>query len=414
MSRKYIQRLLETELKAAVQEFPVVLVTGPRQAGKSTMLRHLFADMNYVTLDDPFQRKLALEDPNLFLEEAGDAVVIDEIQYAPELLPYIKMLVDADRSLTGRFVLTGSQFFPLMKDVGETLAGRVAVCELLPFSWNEACASRSGGVADTFETLWTGFYPDPLVHGVNRERYYASYLQTYIERDIRQLMAVQDLGLFQNFIELLAARAGNMLNLNSVSKQCGVSFPTAKRWLSLLESTRIVYLLRPFHGNVAKRIVKSPKLYFTDTGLLAYLLRYPDATTMRKGPMAGSFFENFIVIEALKHKLNHNLNVELFHYRDSNQNEIDLIIECAGSRQLIETKLSKTIGPADGGTMQRLAPALNDAPATVLSCMETPRRLNRAVQSRHWTALYDILDGSGKTKHTKNDGHKKAQKMTEK
>lgn len=392
-SRRYIPRTLEAEITAAAAEFPVLLLTGPRQSGKSTLLRYVFPDKNYLTLDDPLQRKLALDDPRLFLENAGDACVIDEIQYAPDLLSYIKIEVDRDRNRTGRYILTGSQYFPLMHSIGESLAGRVATYELLPFGWREAGLKPTLLVSKCFDALFQGFYPDPLAHGVDRNRYYGSYLQTYIERDIRQVLAVQDLRRFQDFIELLAARAGNLLNLNDLARDCGVSFPTAKRWLSLLESTRIVYLLRPYHGNLSKRLVKSPKLYFTDTGLLAYLLRYPDSRTMRAGPMAGAFFENLIVSEALKHQCNHRTPYGLFFYRDSNRNEIDLIVECARRFLLIEIKTTKTPRLDDAAGLKRLKPLFESSRGVVLGFGETTVRAAPGIEIVPWTHLDDLLDG---------------------
>ncbi len=396
MGRRYITRDIEPELKEAAGEFPVVMLTGPRQSGKSTLLQHVFADHNYITLDDPFLRKQANEDSRLFLENAGRVAVIDEIQYAPELLSYIKMEVDRNRSHAGKYILTGSQHFSLMGNVSETLAGRAATYRLLPFAWREAKLPETLNVSACFETLFCGFYPDPLVHGVDSRRYYSSYLTTYIERDIRQILAVRDLTLFQNFIELLAARAGSVLNLNSVSNDCGVSYPTVKRWLSLLESTGVVYLLRPYHKNVSKRVVKSPKLYFTDTGLLAHLLRYPNAATMQKGPMAGAFFENFIVGEALKYKLNHNAKMDLYFFRDSNRREIDLIIESGGRLQLVEIKMSKTPNSGFADPIKRMMPVFNvDAGAVILSFTDQPYNLTAGIRMVPWLYIYELLDRMG-------------------
>ncbi len=326
------------------------------------------------------------------MENAGASSIIEEIQYAPDLLSYIKMDVDRDRSFSGKYILACSQHFPLMENISETLAGRVATYRLLPFAWQEANLPETLNVKECFEKLFCGFYPDPLVHGVESNRYFSSYMNTYIERDIRQIMAVRDLTLFQNFFELLAARTGSILNLNAVSNDCGVSFPTVKRWLSLLESTGVIYLLRPYYKNLSKRVVKSPKLYFTDTGLLAHLLRYPDAATMQKGPMAGTFFENFIVIEALKHKLNYNAKVELYFLRDSNHNEVDLILESTHQHHLLEIKLSKTPRYRFAEPIKRLRPVFEKTQGTVLCFAGEHYALEKGIKIAPWTYVYELLD----------------------
>src|SRR5207302_2324162 len=259
----YIPRLLEKGVRRAARQFPIVVVTGPRQSGKSTLLKHLFPSYRYVTLDDPVQRLAAKKDPSLFLDNLGKKAIVDEIQYAPDLLPYMKMAVDRDRRRGGQYLLTGSQVFPVMAGLSETLAGRVAIFELLGFSWAELRRSPDSPAA-CFQQLWRGFYPDPAIHGVSPSAFYSSYLATYLERDIRQIRAVHDLTVFQAFLELLAARSGSLLKLTEVAKECRITHTAGRQWLSLLESTRIVFLLRPYFRNITKRVVKTPKLYFTD------------------------------------------------------------------------------------------------------------------------------------------------------
>ncbi|MFH0764023.1 MAG: ATP-binding protein [Candidatus Omnitrophota bacterium] len=340
--KHYIRRVIEKELLAAAKEFPVVVLTGPRQSGKSTVLQQIFPKHYYATFDDPLMSKLAHDDPNLFLARA-EKMIIDEMQYVPGLLPFIKMAVDSDRRNTGRFILTGSQYFPVMHGMGESLAGRAAIYELLPFSSEEVPPKDAGAsMRSSFSAMFHGFFPEIVAHNVNRNRFYTSYLQTYLERDIRQITSVHDLKVFQNFLELLAARAGNILNIHELSKEAGVSFTSARRWISILESTRLIYLLRPYTKNITKRVIKSPKLYFTDTGLLAYLLRYPDAATMNTGPQAGAFFENLVLAELLKLKCNHNLNFEIYFYRDSNHNEIDFVLDYGRVFKMFEVKCTAT------------------------------------------------------------------------
>ena len=272
----YFARKMEKSLLEALAQFPVCLITGPRQAGKSTLLQKALKEFNYVTLDDPIMRALANDDPELFLSKNQVPLIIDEIQYAPELLSYLKIRVDAKRSTYGQYVLTGSQTFQLMKGVSESLAGRIAIFNLYPFSWEEvwevpdhqkideqACAGQ----------ILQGFYPEVVTHpALDKNLWFGSYLSTYIERDVRNIKSITDLGRFQTFVGLLAARAGKLLNLSEISKECGITHPTAKDWISILESTYIIYLLKPYHNNLSKRLIKSPKLYFTDTGLLCYLL----------------------------------------------------------------------------------------------------------------------------------------------
>ncbi len=371
---KYYKRLLEEKLKRAVNQFPVVVLTGPRQSGKSTLLRHLYPDYRYITFDDPLLRQNAKEDPGLFIEIVERPVILDEIQYVPEVMPYIKMVVDKNRRETGQFILTGSQVFNLMERLSESLAGRAAILELLPFSMEEIDASETKGLNALFRACFKGFFPDPAVHHVNPNLFYGSYLQTYIERDIRQLKSVQDTALFQRFIGILAARSASLLNISNVANSCGVSHTTAQNWLSLLESSRIIYLLRPYLPNLGKRLVKSSKLYFTDTGLLAYLLRYPTAETLQYGPSAPAVFENYIVMEALKYKFNYSALVELFYYRDSNKNEIDLIVEAARNLYLYEIKLKQNILKRDFKVLE--------------SFPETDKTVRRFIVSAYTGAIY--------------------------
>ncbi|RKX78292.1 MAG: hypothetical protein DRP87_06695 [Spirochaetes bacterium] len=344
MVKKYVQRTIESLLLKAQQQFPVIVLTGPRQTGKSTTLRKKFKDYNYITFDDPVQRSTAIRDPGLFLEINSEPLIIDEIQYVPSVLPFVKMIVDNNRDKNGLFILTGSQYFPLMHGISESLAGRAVLFELLGLSFSEYPVEEKT-VPALFNRIFTGSYPDPLVHKVDPSLFYSSYLQTYIERDIRLIQSVHDLTLFQHFLELLAARIGTILNLSSLATECGVSQTTVKRWISLLESTRILYLLRPYFKNISKRVIKNPKIYFTDTGLVSYLLRFPTYETVMKGPMAGQFFENFFIIEFLKQKVFTSSFYNLYFYRDSNQNEVDLVVEKNRELELYEFKLAKNIKP---------------------------------------------------------------------
>jgi uncharacterized protein len=392
MKITYIPRLLEPRILRSADQFPVLVLTGPRQSGKSTMLRNLFGRHPYCTLDDPMQRAQAINDPRGFLENLGSRAIIDEIQYAPTLLPYLKMVVDRDRAHNGRFLLTGSQIFPLMAGIGESLAGRAVLHELLGFS----SAELDLGKAQTsplalYQALFRGFYPEPALRRVDRVEFYRSYLQTYLERDIRQIRSVHDLHTFQVFLELLGARAGAVLKLQEVAKECGISHPTARQWLSLLETTRIVYLLRPFFRNVSKRAIRSPKLYFTDTGLLSFLLKYPDAKTLMVGPSAGAFFENFLVMEVLKHKLNHGSLFEPYFFRDSNGNEIDLLLDFGRFTKLIEIKRSQTLRSEHFSSLTRAAKTF---PGSKLHLVSLDREASTymSVTANHWNQLGMILE----------------------
>lgn len=385
MKNKYVIREIQQEISAAVQQFPVVVVTGARQTGKSTLLLHLFPQAEYLTLDDPLTRQAAQEDPRTFLTRAPQ-MIIDEIHNLPELLPYIKIAVDAKRRANGRFLLTGSQVFPLMAGLGESLAGRAAVYRLHPFSCSEL-GWRPLTAADCFRKLFTGFYPEIAAHQADRNRFFASYVQTYLERDIRQLTAVHDLRLFQNVIELLAARIGCLLNLNEIAKEAGVSFSTVQRWLSLLESTGLVFLLRPYSRNMTRRIVKSPKLYFGDTGLIAWLLRYPDPELLRFGPQSGAFFENLVVLECLKRKANFARNTELFFYRDSNRNEIDLVVDAGPNVTLVEIKQSATPRSEHFHTLSRMLPLFPGAHGYVASPIEKEEPYSASLSAIPWHTL---------------------------
>lgn len=354
MYRIYIPRILESRIHEAVTQFPVIVLTGPRQTGKSTLLKHSFPDYEYVTLDDPVLRRTSIEDPALFLENFPTPCIIDEIQYTPELLQYIKIEVDKDRSKTGLYILTGSQIFPLMKGLTESLAGRTAIFELMNIGLDESPLEQKN-LPSLFDRIYTGSYPDPLIHKINRNIFYSSYIQTYLERDIRLVENVKDILLFQGLLEMLAARTGTLLNKSDLANSLGVSQPTISKWIALLENSRIIYLLRPFSKNIKKRIVKAPKIYFTDTGLLSFLLKYPDSKTLSAGPLNGSVLENFLITEVLKNKTNSGSLYEPYFYRDSNKNEIDLVLDYGYKQALCEIKLNKTIQSKHYNQMQNLS-----------------------------------------------------------
>jgi predicted AAA+ superfamily ATPase len=371
---------MESRLITLAGQFPVIVVTGPRQCGKSTMLQNMFPNTEYLTFDDAALRLSAKADPRRFVESLPKPVIIDEIQYVPEILPALKILVDSNRD-NGSYFLTGSQVFNLMAHLSESLAGRAAVFELLPFSLNELPVLPAGRAA-AYEQMMKGFYPLPNVQETDRSVFYGSYISTYIERDVRQIQNIRDIGTFEVFLQILAGRAGNILKIEEVARDCGISPASAKNWLSILETSRIVYLLRPYYRNSGKRLIKSPKLYFTDTGLLVYLLRYPDAGTLAAGPAAGAVFENMIVAEALKQKFWTHSTDSLYFFRDSNGVEVDLVVDKGLSYSLYEIKSTLSIRPEMAKHLS--ACGIGNSKKYVLSFHESPMPLPDGAEALPW------------------------------
>ena len=357
---KYIKRSAEKVIKKQEKMFKTILVTGARQVGKTTMLKNLKSDINYITLDDMILNQLAKEDPDLFLKSHKAPIIIDEIQYAPDLLRYIKIEIDNSEK-KAMFYLTGSQQFHLMKNVSESLAGRVGILNLLGLSLREIKEidfnkpfiptqeylkeREKYNTKISYNEIWDiihkGTMPALYQEESDFEMFYTMYVNTYIERDVRNLTQVGDTLTFLKFMTALASRIGQLLNLNSVASEVGITIPTAQRWLSILVSSNIVYLLEPYHNNIVKRAVKTPKIYFLDTGLVSYLTRWKDKDVLESGNMAGNFFENFVIVEIIKSYYNNGeLRPPLYFYRDKEKKEIDLIIEQNGKLHPIEIKKS--------------------------------------------------------------------------
>ena len=364
MIQKYITRTLESVLERAAEEFPVVILTGPRQSGKTTLLQHLFAESYaYVSLEPPDVRAAASEDPRGFLAMYPPPAILDEVQYAPDLLPYIKERVDANRTEYGQYLLTGSQNLLLMQQVTESLAGRAAILRLLPLSQREAlgapdapfpwesdekCPPRRQLAYDLlWERLLRGSYPE-LIADPKKDAslWYASYIQTYLERDVRSLRQVGDLTTFQNFVRAIAVRSGGLLSLSEVSRDIGVAVNTAKAWLSVLEATYQVIILRPYFANVGKRLVKTPKLYFTDVGILCHLAGLKDPQHAASGPMRGAIFETAVLMEIIKTYLHRGKEPRVYFWRTAAGAEVDILVEVNGYLVPIEVKLSATPRPA--------------------------------------------------------------------
>ena len=358
----YRNRYLESFIKKITKSFPVILLTGPRQVGKTTLLEYLgkkeTPHRNYVSLDEFGPRTLANEEPELFLERHKPPLIIDEIQYAPGLLQRLKMLVDRTKK-NGQYWLTGSQHFTLMQGVSESLAGRVAIIKLLGFSQGEEYKINNVGMAfkpddfiakpinglsgvdAVFNRIIRGTFPR-FIHkeAPPVQTYYGSYLQTYVERDVRSLAKVTNLSAFEKFLRLAAARVGQLLNLSDLARDAQIAVSTAKEWLSILEASFQVYLLRPYFNNISKRQIKTPKLYFLDTGLVCYLTGWHNSEATSQGAMAGNLLENYVIVEIIKSYWHRGLEAPIWLWRTKDGCEVDIIIEDSGQLSPVEIKMS--------------------------------------------------------------------------
>ncbi|MBX3487254.1 MAG: ATP-binding protein [Candidatus Paracaedibacteraceae bacterium] len=362
------QRTLSQTISEITKTFPILLITGPRQVGKTTLLELCAQDLpteqrNYVTLDDLDVRHLAQNDPGLFIQKYPYPLIIDEIQYAPQLFSYLKIMVDRHKE-NGMYWLTGSQKFSLMRGVTESLAGRVAVLDLLGLSQSELNQhgsssrpflptqswihhakqnTRKLSLHDVYNRIWLGSFP--RAHEINpsqKDIFYRSYVQTYIQRDVQDILKITDDAKFTRFLITIAARTGQLLNYTEVSKDVGIDNKTVVAWLSILETSGLIYLLRPYHTNITKRLTKTPKLYFLDTGLCTYLTKWPDPASLEAGAMSGAILETYLISELLKSYLHNGLTPSFYFYRDFDQKEVDLIIETGDTLYPIEFKKTAT------------------------------------------------------------------------
>ncbi len=328
-------------LKILAKGYPVITITGPRQSGKTTLARFVFKHKPYVSLEEPDQLEFANEDPKGFLTRYPDGAVLDEAQRCPALFSYLQGIVDRDKR-HGLFILTGSQQFGLISRITQSLAGRAGLLQLLPFSLEEL---KAGNIMNENidELLLKGFYPPVYDRQVSPSNWYANYIFTYIERDVRQLVNVRDLSTFQRFVRMCAARTGQLLNLSGLANDCGITHNTARAWMSVLEASYIIFLLQPHHKNFGKRLIKTPKLYFYDTGLAAWLLGINDIKQMSIHAMRGLLFESLAVSELLKGRYNRGLASNLYFWRDNTGNEIDILVEKSDALVPIEIKSGQTV-----------------------------------------------------------------------
>jgi predicted AAA+ superfamily ATPase len=334
-----IKRKLSSKLKALADKYPVITLTGPRQSGKTTLVKHLFPDLPYLSFEDMDTRNLASNDPRGFLKQFDKGAIFDEVHNVPELFSYLQGVVDD--SGDKKFILTGSQNFLMLEKVSQSLAGRTAILKLLPFSLEELMTE--GIQPESLEKfLFTGCYPRIFDKEIEPSEFYPFYIQTYIERDVRQIINLQDLSSFSKFVSLCAGRVGQVLNVSSIASDCGVSPNTAKSWLSVLEAGYIISLIQPYYNNFSKRLIKSPKLYFYDTGLVCSLLNIEKAEQLNNHFLKGAIFENFFFAEWVKHRLNQARNPNCYFWRDNHGREIDFILEKEGLVKSIELKSSYT------------------------------------------------------------------------
>lgn len=349
-------RTLSGKLSALAKKFPVISIMGPRQSGKTTLSKKVFEDHDYVSLEEPDEREFALADPKGFLRRFSGGVILDEVQRAPDLLSYIQGIVDRE-NIPGRFILTGSQQFHVMEKVSQTLAGRTSIVYLLPLSLNELLGQPAPDPYEIDilpekkkrppfsleEILYKGFYPRIHDRGLEPHEWLSAYYRTYVERDVRDVANIGNLDAFQRFVRLCAGRTGQLLNLSSLASDCGISHTTARHWISILQAGFIIQLLPPHHANFSKRIIKSPKIYFLDTGLLCYLLRIREPEDIPVHPMKGSIFENFVFSEIYKAFAHRGELPPLYFWRDRTGHEVDIVIDTGKRLVPVEIKSAETI-----------------------------------------------------------------------
>jgi predicted AAA+ superfamily ATPase len=338
---RMIERTITKKLSEMLEKFPVALLTGPRQSGKSTLLRNAFPTCDYVSLEEPDIRLLAQNDPRGFLNNYRNKTIIDEAQYVPQLFSYIQSITDRENT-AGRFILSGSQNFLLMQNISQSLAGRVAILKLLPFSHTEL-KNASLASEQVNELIFSGGYPRIFDKNIYPTDFYPAYIQTYVERDVRLLRNVADLSLFIRFVKLCAGRIGQLLNIASLANECGISAETVQAWLSVLETSYIIFQLKPYYKNFNKRLVKSPKIYFYDTGLACSLLGIENARQLQTHYLRGELFENWVIGEFLKQNYVAGKEPNIYFWRDSNGVEVDLLIERAAAITAVEIKSGSTM-----------------------------------------------------------------------
>jgi len=370
----YIERQMGGTLQGVMDEYPIVTVSGPRQSGKTTLVKKCLDEYGYVNLEDSDSAEFARSDPKGFVKRYPAPLVIDEVQRVPELMSSLQVAVDARRDAMGQYVLTGSHQSLLRENVSQSLAGRTAILDLLPLSLVELGGITEGMNAD--EIMLRGFMPEIWRHGVSPSRYYRNYLRTYVERDVRTMVNIRNLAMFEKFLRLLAGRIGQLVNLSQLSVEVGVSSTTLAEWLSVLEASYIIYRLAPYFGNFSKRLVKTQKFYFVDVGLAAHLLGISTAEQLSRDPLRGNLFENLVVMDAVKWYKNRDDDAQFYFLRTQTGFEIDLLVESAGRLMPVEIKSASTCRDALASNVRRFAKeeAMTERPTLVYDGEDYPDR----------------------------------------